>query len=96
MMKIEDMIDKIIKYRVDEGQLDECPLTLDELRRIKGAVDSSSGMLPVLRGIYHIRIEYPETSLKSEPRSKPASQPSSSASASAKQASPSGQNGPDK
>ena len=60
IMKIEDMIDKIINKRLREGQLDECPLTLDELRRIKGTVDGTIGMLPVLRGIYHIRIEYPE------------------------------------
>jgi len=33
---------------------------LDELNRIKGTVDGSSGMLPVLRGIYHIRVEYPD------------------------------------
>jgi len=25
-----------------------------------GTVDGNTGMLPVLRGIYHIRIEYPD------------------------------------
>ena len=54
------MIDKIIKQRIEDGQLSECPLTLDELRKIKGTVDGTSGMLPVLRGIYHIRVEYPD------------------------------------
>ena len=54
------MIDKIIQQRIEDGQLSECPLTLDELKRIKGTVDGSSGMLPVLRGIYHIRVEYPD------------------------------------
>ena len=34
IMKIENMIDKIIKQRVDDGQLSECPLTLDELNKI--------------------------------------------------------------
>jgi hypothetical protein len=63
IMKIEAMIDKIIKARIDDGQLDECPLTMDELRRIKGTVDGQTGMLPVLRGIYHIRIEYPDDPL---------------------------------
>ena len=58
--KIESMIDKIIKQRIEDGQLSECPLTLDELRKIKGKVDGTSGMLPVLRGIYHIRVEYPD------------------------------------
>ena len=61
IIKIEAMINKIIKYRIDEGQLDKCPLTLDELRKIKGTVDGNTGMLPVLRGIYHIRIEYPDS-----------------------------------
>jgi hypothetical protein len=60
IMKIETMIDKIITMRVNAGQLSECPLTMDELTRIKGKVDGSSGLLPVLRGIYHIRIEYPD------------------------------------
>ena len=31
-----------------------------ELTRIKGKVDGTTGLLPVLRGIYHIRIEYPD------------------------------------
>ena len=60
IMKIENMIDKIIKQRVDDGQLSDCPLTLDELNKIKGTVDGNTGMLHVLRGIYHIRIEYPD------------------------------------
>lgn len=60
IVKIEDMIDRITKIKLDDGQLDECPLTLDELRRIKGTVNGNTGMLPILRGIFHIRIEYPE------------------------------------
>ncbi len=60
IVKIEDMIDRITKKKLDDGQLDECPLTLDELRRIKGTVNGNTGMLPILRGIFHIRIEYPE------------------------------------
>ena len=60
IIKIEAMINKIIKDRIDDGQLDECPLTLAELKKIVGKVDGTSGMLSVLRGIYHIRIEYPD------------------------------------
>ena len=59
------MIDNIINQRVGDGQLNECPLTLDELNKIKGTVDGISGMLPVLRGIYHIRVEYPDNPKKS-------------------------------
>ncbi|MFL2983562.1 MAG: HD family phosphohydrolase [Candidatus Neomarinimicrobiota bacterium] len=65
IFKIEAMIDKIINQRIEDGQLNECPLTLDELSRIKGTVDGNSGMLPVLRGIYHIRVEYPDDSISS-------------------------------
>jgi hypothetical protein len=32
-----------------------------ELTRIKGKVDGTTGLLPVLRGFYHIRIEYPDS-----------------------------------
>ena len=65
IFKIETMINKIINQRIEDGQLDECPLTLNELNKIKGTVDGTTGMLPVLRGIYHIRVEYPD-----EPKSK--------------------------
>ena len=65
IFKIEAMIDNIINQRVGDGQLNECPLTLDELNKIKGTVDGTSGMLPVLRGIYHIRVEYPDEPKKS-------------------------------
>ena len=68
ILKIDTMVDKVIKGRLNDGQLDECPLTLDDLRRIKGTVDGNSGMLPVLRGIYHIRIEYPEDDNPSDSR----------------------------
>ena len=66
IFKIEAMINKIINQRIGDGQLNDCPLTLDELDKIKGTVDGTSGMLPVLRGIYHIRIEYPD-----DPKSAP-------------------------
>ncbi len=59
MFKVEEMINKIIKKRLDEHQLNECPLTMDELHRVVGKINGQTGMLPVLRGIYHIRIEYP-------------------------------------
>ena len=68
ILKIDTMVDKVIKGRLNDGQLDECPLTLDDLRKIKGTVDGNSGMLPVLRGIYHIRIEYPEDDNSSDSR----------------------------
>jgi len=51
--KIKDMIDKIIKSRLYEGQLDESPLTLIDLENIKKA------FFKCLNSMYHQRIEYP-------------------------------------
>lgn len=52
--KIEEMVNNIIKARLNEGQLDNCDLTLKDLEKIRKA------FLEVLTGIYHKRIEYPE------------------------------------
>ena len=52
--KIEEMVNNIIKSRLDEGQLDNCDLTLKDINKIRTA------FLKVLNGIYHQRIEYPE------------------------------------
>lgn len=73
IVKVEDMIDRIIKKKLEDGQLDECPLTMDELRRIKGTVNGTTGMLPILRGIFHIRIEYPEEQPKASRSTTPPS-----------------------
>ncbi len=52
--KIEEMVNNIIKDRLDEGQLDNCELTLKDVSKIKIA------FIKTLKGIYHHRIEYPE------------------------------------
>jgi putative nucleotidyltransferase with HDIG domain len=53
--KLEVLIDDLIKKRFEEGELDECPLTLKDLTKIKKA------FLGVLVGVYHGRVKYPET-----------------------------------
>ena len=58
---IEAMVDKITEKRLKEGQLDNCPLTMRDLAKLKGDVRGKHGLLPVIRGIYHIRVEYPGT-----------------------------------
>ncbi len=63
--KIEAMVDKITEEKLKEGQLDECPLTMKDLAKIKGDVRGVDGMLPVIRGIYHLRIEYPGQTVSS-------------------------------
>ncbi|MGD9156765.1 MAG: HDIG domain-containing protein [Bacillota bacterium] len=62
--KIEAMIQKIIRERLDEGQFDECNLTLKDLTLVKNS------FVKVLGGLYHSRIEYPEKVLKEIERKK--------------------------
>jgi putative nucleotidyltransferase with HDIG domain len=57
---IAAVVDRIIQERVAGGQLDECDLTLADLRKIRQA------FLLVLQGIFHPRIEYPSD--MSQPR----------------------------
>ena len=52
--KLENLIDKMIDDRVNEGQLSKTPLTFQDLRTIKET------FLNILVGIYHSRVEYPE------------------------------------
>ncbi|MBI2321689.1 MAG: HDIG domain-containing protein [Chloroflexi bacterium] len=49
-----ETVERIANEIVLEGELDECPLTLAELRAAK------QSFLDVLQAIYHPRIEYPE------------------------------------
>lgn len=53
--KIRDIVDTIFRERIEQGQLDECPLTIRDLERTKHAFRS------VLNSLYHPRIDYPES-----------------------------------
>ncbi|MCL6442955.1 MAG: HDIG domain-containing protein [Alicyclobacillus sp.] len=52
--RVEGVIRKIIRDRLEDGQLDECDLTLQDLDAMVGA------FMKTLKGIYHARIEYPD------------------------------------
>ena len=52
--RIRGLVTRIIDERVQEGQLDECGLTLQELARIREA------FIPVLTATFHVRAPYPE------------------------------------
>jgi membrane-associated HD superfamily phosphohydrolase len=52
--RLSDAIDELVKRRLDEGELDECPLTLRDLTKVKAAFHT------VTVGIYHTRVRYPE------------------------------------
>ncbi len=61
LARIQQMIDTIIEIRMADGQLDDCPLTLKDLNMIKGDARAGTGIISVLKGIYHVRIPYPST-----------------------------------
>lgn len=54
MEQIDQLVDKIIKSRMDDNQFNECDLTLKELDTV------SQILKETLLGIFHSRIEYPE------------------------------------
>ena len=58
---IEQLVERIIRQRLEEGQFDDCNLTLRDLTRIK------ESFVTLLTGIYHPRIPYPPTSGEARP-----------------------------
>lgn len=51
--RIRGLVTRIIEERVQQGQLDDCALTQQELARIREA------FIPVLTAIFHVRAPYP-------------------------------------
>lgn len=56
--KVEAMVYKIFKDKLEDGQLDECDITFSDVSRIR------KNFLKTLGSIYHERIEYPEDKRK--------------------------------
>ncbi|MEJ2209398.1 MAG: HDIG domain-containing protein [Anaerolineae bacterium] len=54
LAEIEHIVADTIKSRLDQGQLDECDLTLHDLKEVQAAFVS------VLKGVFHPRVKYPE------------------------------------
>ncbi len=52
--EIERIVAETVKARLAQGQLDECDLTLRDLKEIQAAFVS------VLKGVFHPRVKYPE------------------------------------
>lgn len=52
--KIENVINNLINSRIDDGQLDDAPLTYSDIKKIKEAFQS------ILIGQHHKRIRYPK------------------------------------
>ena len=55
--KISAMIRKLVRGKMEDGQLDECTLTFRDIDKICGAFET------VLQGVFHERIEYPSVDL---------------------------------
>ncbi len=58
--KVEGFVRKIIKDKLNDGQLNQCDLTFQDLDRIAMA------FVRVLNGIFHSRVEYPELPVMKE------------------------------
>jgi membrane-associated HD superfamily phosphohydrolase len=56
--RVETLVRKIIRERLEDGQFDECDLTMKELDLIARSVCET------LQGLFHTRIEYPEETLR--------------------------------
>ncbi len=51
--KVENVINNLFRLRIEDGQLDDAPLTLNDIKKIKDS------FLSILIGQYHKRIRYP-------------------------------------
>ena len=60
--RIRGLVTRNLEERVQQGQLDECGLTLQELARIREA------FIPVLTATFHVRVKYPEVPRPSDAR----------------------------
>lgn len=58
--RVETMIRRMVREKLEDGQLDLCDLTLKEIDQI------AETFVYIMSGIYHSRIEYPEKDLKAE------------------------------
>jgi putative nucleotidyltransferase with HDIG domain len=52
--RIEEVVRRLIRERLEDGQLDECGLAFSDLNRIAGA------FVRILSGMHHPRLEYPD------------------------------------
>ena len=55
---VEELIDNIFKDRIEDGQLDDCPLTFHELQEIRNS------FVYTLLNMLHSRVEYPKENTK--------------------------------
>ena len=61
--RIEDLVDDVIELKMDEGLLDDCPLTLSDIKKLAASFRFT------LLNMMHSRIAYPQDEEKPEPKS---------------------------
>lgn len=66
--EIQELIDRIMRYRINEGQLDDSRLTLGDLKKIR------QSFLSTVKNMLHSRISYPKSATEIEEK-KPVSPP---------------------
>lgn len=59
---LAELIDQIFHERIEDGQLDECPLTFEEITKIKSSFNFT------LLNMLHSRVAYPPAESGAEPR----------------------------
>ena len=60
--RISEMVDAVIAERLAEGQLDDCDLTLKDIRTIAESFKAT------MRDVYHPRVQYPAPTAAEERR----------------------------
>lgn len=66
---LEAIVTRVIRERVDDGQLDDCDLTLREIERVRRT------FIQMLEGVYHPRVEYPASAEPAAPAAAAATSP---------------------
>ena len=61
--RLRGLVNNIIDAKIADSQLDNCDLTFIDLAKIK------ESFIPVLTGMFHTRIEYPEGEAKKQDKS---------------------------
>ena len=52
--RIESLVQEIAKKKMEDGQFDECPITIEQLKIVQDSLIKS------LNAMYHARVKYPE------------------------------------
>ena len=68
---VESLVKKIKSERFNDGQFDECDITLKDLEKV------SLTLVRIINGMYHSRIEYPDMDKDKNVKNRPPAQPAS-------------------